>query len=267
MPNLRAKERESTIIQEQPRIPIGSCKFVLVRASVAAAGCAFWSQTGEVQRFAVVFLGKAVVEHKALRHFEGLLPACCSCGDGCRRAFWIVIQPKCRALLLKCSLRYIPFMRKRVRSESIRYSVRLSRPQAERLKTLRDQLHAKSDNEVFDYLVTVGTNQRDDLEQLVYSLFGNLADSLGRRFQSLETVTQLHLALTDTFIKYALTALPEVPASLIATARARATRMYEQVNLTAAREFQRRRDSDAYGARELGIEEEPAYSNPAGKEA
>jgi hypothetical protein len=71
---------------------------------------------------------------------------------------------------------------------------------------LKKQLHASSDNEVFDYLVTVGTNQRDDLEQLVYSLFGNLADSLAHRFQSLETVSQLHLALTDSYIKYALTA-------------------------------------------------------------
>ena len=158
-------------------------------------------------------------------------------------------------------------MRKRLRSESIRYSVRLSRAQAERLKALRGQLHAKSDNEVFDYLVTIGTNQRDDLEQLVYSLFGNLTDSLARRFQTLETVAQLHLALTDTFIKYTLTALPEVPSSVIAGARARAARVYEQVNLTAAREFQRRRDSDAYSATELGIEEEPAYASTADKEA
>ena len=149
-------------------------------------------------------------------------------------------------------------MPKRKRHESVRYSVRLSQIQAERLAALREQIHARSDNEVFDYLVTVGTNQRDDLEQLVYALFGNLADSLARRFQSLETVSQLHLALTDTFIKYALTALPEVPASLMTGARARATRIYEQVNLTAAREFQRRRESDAYSPAELGIEEEPA---------
>ncbi|MHB1021624.1 MAG: hypothetical protein ACYC46_02150 [Acidobacteriaceae bacterium] len=146
----------------------------------------------------------------------------------------------------------------RKRPESIRYSVRLSRIQADRLATLREQLHARSDNEVFDYLVTVGTNQRDDLEQLVYSLFGNLADTLARRFQSLETVSQLHLALTDTFIKYALTALPEVTPSLVTGARARATKIYEQVNLTAAREFQRRRESDAYSATELGLGEEPA---------
>jgi len=151
-------------------------------------------------------------------------------------------------------------MPRRKRPESIRYSVRLSHAQAERLATLRQQLHARSDNEVFDYLVTVGTNQRDDLEQLVYSLFGNLADSLAHRFQSLETVSQLHLALTDTYIKYALTALPEVPSSLLAAARIRATRIYEQVNLTAAREFQRRRQSDAYNPAQLGIEDEPGYS-------
>ena len=151
-------------------------------------------------------------------------------------------------------------MPRRKRPESIRYYVRLSRAQAERLAALRQQLHARSDNEVFDYLVTVGANQRDDLEQLVYSLFGNLADSLAHRFQSLETVSQLHLALTDSYIKYALTALPEVPGSLLAGARIRATRIYEQVNLTAAREFQRRRQSDAYNPTQLGIEEEPGYS-------
>jgi hypothetical protein len=151
-------------------------------------------------------------------------------------------------------------------SNIVRYTVRLSRAQGDRVTALKQQLHATSDNEVFDYLVTVGTNQRDDLEQLVYSLFGNLADSLAHRFQSLETVSQLHLALTDTFIKYALTALPEVPSSLISAARARATKVYEQVNLTAAREFQRRRQSDGYSAAELGIEEEPRYSPSLEKE-
>jgi hypothetical protein len=130
----------------------------------------------------------------------------------------------------------------------------------QRVAALREQLHARRDNEVFDYLVTAGTNQRDDLVHLVYSLFGDLADSLSRRFQSLETVSQLHLTLTDTFIKYALTAPPEVPPSFMAGARARATRIYEQVNITAAREFQRRRQSDAYFAAEHGIEDDQDYS-------
>jgi hypothetical protein len=163
----------------------------------------------------------------------------------------------CVTLLQQCTVLYSAAMSRPQPPHIVRYTIRLNRAQGERVAALKTQLHARSDNEVFDYLVTVGTNQRDDLEQLVYSLFGNLADSLARRFQSLETVSQLHLALTDTFIKYALTALPEVPPSLMTGARARATKIYEQVNITAAREFQRRRESDAYSATELGLEEEP----------
>jgi len=55
---------------------------------------------------------------------------------------------------------------------TVRYTVRLNRAQGERVAALKAQLQTRSDNEVFDYLVTAGTNQRDDLEQLVYSLFG-----------------------------------------------------------------------------------------------
>jgi hypothetical protein len=51
----------------------------------------------------------------------------------------------------------------------VRYTIRLNRAQGERVAALKAKLNARSDNEVFDYLVTVGTNQRDDLEQLVYS--------------------------------------------------------------------------------------------------
>ena len=166
----------------------------------------------------------------------------------------------CVRLLLQCTVRYSAAMSRPKPPHIVRYTIRLSRAQGERVAALKAQLHSRSDNEVFDYLVTVGTNQRDDLEQLVYALFGNLADSLARRFQSLETVSQLHLALTDTFIKYALTALPEVPPSLIAGARARATKIYEQVNLTAAREFQRRRQSNAYSPVELALEEDRSDS-------
>ena len=139
-------------------------------------------------------------------------------------------------------------------AEIVRYTIRLKRAQAERVAAIKAQLHAKSDNEVFDYLVTVAADQRDDLVNLVYNIVGNLADQFTHRFQSLETVVQLHLALTDTYIKYALTSLPEVPQPLLTSARARATQLYEQVNLTAAREFQRRRDSGAYSASELGVD-------------
>ncbi len=67
--------------------------------------------------------------------------------------------------------------------------------------------------------------------------------------------------MTDTYIKYSLTALPEVPSSLLAAARARATKVYEQINLTAAREFQRRRQSDAYSTEEWDSEGSPTLSD------
>jgi hypothetical protein len=46
----------------------------------------------------------------------------------------------------------------------VRYTIRVNRPQGERVAALKAKLNAKSDNEVFDYLITAGTNQRDDLE-------------------------------------------------------------------------------------------------------
>lgn len=167
---------------------------------------------------------------------------------------------------VRCTLLYSVAMPRPKPKEIVRYTIRLKRPQAERIAAIKSQLHAKSDNEVFAYIVNVATDQRDDLIQLVYSLFGNLTDSISHRFQSLETISQLHLALTDTFIKYALTVLPEVPESMLRGARSRATQIYEQVNLTAAREFQRRRESGAYSASELGLTDTTELANKAGKE-
>ena len=56
-------------------------------------------------------------------------------------------------------------------------------------------------------------------------------------------------------MKYVLTTLPAVPESQLEAARSRAFLIYEQVNLTAAREFNRRRSTDAYSAAELGFAE------------
>ena len=165
-----------------------------------------------------------------------------------------------------CTLLYSFAMPRPKPKEIVRYTIRLKRPLAERVAAIKEQLHVRSDNEVFEYIVTLATDQRDDLIQLVYSLFGNLMDDLSRRFQNLETVSQLHLALTDTFIKYALTTLPEVPEPMLGRARTRATQLYEQVNLTAAREFQRRRESGAYAVSELGLEDTTAIGTEANKE-
>jgi hypothetical protein len=72
--------------------------------------------------------------------------------------------------------------------------------------------------------------------------------------------------LSRPLIKYALTVLPEVPEPMLRSARSRATQIYEQVNLTAAKEFQRRRESGAYRASELGLADGTELANEAGKE-
>jgi len=75
-------------------------------------------------------------------------------------------------------------MPKRTPPHIVGYTIRVNRAQAERVATLKGRLNARSDNEVFDYLITVGTSQRDDLEQLVHSLFGDLAQTQARQFDA-----------------------------------------------------------------------------------
>jgi hypothetical protein len=151
-------------------------------------------------------------------------------------------------------------MNTRKRSESVQFTLRLSRTQADRFEKIQHELNAKSKSDVFDYLVTFASAKRDDQETLFYSLIDRLGEMISRRLQHIETVNQLHLALTDSFIKYAVSTLPDVPAQLHEAARIRGTQIYERINITAAREFQRRRKSDAYDFSSLGIEvdsEEP----------
>ena len=138
----------------------------------------------------------------------------------------------------------------------MQYTLRLSRAQAERFEKIQRDLNVTSKSDVFDYLVTFTSAKRDDQEILFYSLIDRLGEMIGKRLQHVETVNQLHLALTDSFIKYAVSALPDVPAQLLEAARFRGTQIYERINITAAREFQRRRKSDAYEPSSLGIDEE-----------
>ena len=138
----------------------------------------------------------------------------------------------------------------------MQYTLRLSRAQAERFEKIQRDLNVTSKSDVFDYLVTFASAKRDDQEILFYSLIDRLGEMIGKRLQHVETVNQLHLALTDSFIKYAVSALPDVPAQLLEAARFRGTQIYERINITAAREFQRRRKSDAYESSSLGIDDE-----------
>lgn len=147
-------------------------------------------------------------------------------------------------------------MNTRKRSESVQYTLRLNRAQAERFEKIQQELNVKSKSDVFDYLVTFASAKRDDQETLFFSLIDRLGEMIGKRLQHIETVNQLHLALTDSFIKYAVSALPDVPAQLLDAARFRGTQVYERINITAAREFQRRRKGDAYEPSALGIDED-----------
>jgi len=96
--------------------------------------------------------------------------------------------------------------------------------------------------------------------------FGNLVDSLARKFHSKEALGQFHLALTDTFIKYALTTLPEVQRSLVTRVSARMTKVCKEVN-TTAREFQRLMQSDAYSSSFLDLRKTAATPRSQATEA
>jgi predicted HicB family RNase H-like nuclease len=142
----------------------------------------------------------------------------------------------------------------RKRTKTIRYSVRLSHAQAEKLFNLKQEIHARSDNEVFEYLVSEASKIREDIVGLSHSLYGDLTDHFTDRLQNLDATIQFQLALTDTFIKYFLTTLPEISQSQVERLREQAKLHYGNINLSAAREFQRRRESGAYTAEALGVE-------------
>ena len=108
-------------------------------------------------------LGTAIVEHKAQTHFEDFLQTSLLLSMELRDAPTYFRLAMCVTLLLQCTVRYSVAMSRPKPPHTVRYTVRLNRAQGERVAALKAQLHARSDNEVFDYLVTVGTNQRDDL--------------------------------------------------------------------------------------------------------
>jgi hypothetical protein len=137
-------------------------------------------------------------------------------------------------------------MRPRKRLKSVQFTLRLTDSQAERFEQLQARMKLSSRSDVFDYLVTLATANPSDQQELLYSLIDRLDEGFDRRFQALNTVVQLNVALTDSFIKYAVSALPEIPASLKDAARFRGVQAYQKINLTAVREFHRRRQSDAY---------------------
>ena len=144
-------------------------------------------------------------------------------------------------------------MRPKKREQNVQFTLRLSADQASRFEELKKRLNLKSQSDVFDYLVTLGVSSANEQQDLVYSLLDRLEEGFDRKLRSLNTVGQLNVALTDTFIKFAASTLPEVPAALRDAARFRGNQAYQRIMLTAVREFHRRRQSDAYDLDNLVI--------------
>jgi|tagenome__1003787_1003787.scaffolds.fasta_scaffold20980514_3 hypothetical protein len=144
-------------------------------------------------------------------------------------------------------------MRPKKREQNVQFTLRLSADQANRFEDLKKRLNLKSQSDVFDYLVTLGVSSANEQQDLVYSLIDRLEEGFDRKLRSLNTVVQLNVALTDTFIKFAASTLPEVPAALRDAARFRGNQAYQRIMLTAVREFHRRRQSDAYDLDNLVI--------------
>ena len=144
-------------------------------------------------------------------------------------------------------------MRPKKREQNVQFTLRLSADQANRFEDLKKRLNLKSQSDVFDYLVTLGVSSANEQQDLVYSLIDRLEEGFDRKLRSLNTVVQLNVALTDTFIKFAASTLPEIPAALRDAARFRGNQAYQRIMLTAVREFHRRRQSDAYDLDNLVI--------------
>jgi len=138
------------------------------------------------------------------------------------------------------------------------FTVRLSEAEAAEFQKHRERMELRSNSEVVSYLLAKAKSNSDALEDMIYTLVDRLADHVERRFQSLNTMQQLNLALNDAFMKYVVSTLPHVPDELKDTARLRGMDIYKNINIVAVQEFQRRRKTDAYGDASLGIEEESA---------
>ena len=136
------------------------------------------------------------------------------------------------------------------------FTVRLSETEAAEFQKHRERMELASNSEVVSYLLARAKSTNDAFEDMIYTLVDRLADHVERRFQSLNTMQQLNLALNDAFMKYVVSTLPHVPDELKDTARLRGMDVYKNINIVTVQEFQRRRKTDAYGDASLGIDEE-----------
>ena len=137
-------------------------------------------------------------------------------------------------------------MRPKKRDNTKQLTVRLSESDAIQFEDLKAALELQSNSDAMKYLLAKAKANVDAQQDMMYTLVDRLADHIERRFQSLNTVVQLHLAVTDAFIKYAVSALPHLPDDLKEAARVRGMDVYQNINVAAVKEFQRRRQNAAF---------------------
>lgn len=158
-------------------------------------------------------------------------------------------------VILRCILHLCgESMRPKKRDKTRQFTVRLSESDAVQFQDLKKDLRLESNSDAMEFLLAKARANVDAQEDMMYSLVDRLAQHIERRFQSLNTIAQLHLAVTDAFIKYAVSALPHLPDDLKELARLRGMDVYQNINIAAVKEFQRRRQSNAYVPEKLGLE-------------
>jgi len=145
---------------------------------------------------------------------------------------------------------------KSVDGRKLQLTIRMTPDQIEQMEDLKGRMELRSTSDVVSYLLAVVKRHRDDQEDMMYTLVGRIANHVERRFQSLNTMQQLDLALIDTFMKYVVSTLPHVPEELKDTAKLQGMELYKDLSIAAVKEFQRRRKTDAYSDSSLGVEEE-----------
>src|SRR5215475_6626514 len=110
---------------------------------------------------------------------------------------------------------------KSVNGRKSQLTIRVIFAEIEQMEDLKRQIELRSTSDVVRYLLAIVKRHRDDQEDMMYTLVDRLIDRIERRFQSLNTIQQLNLALNDAFMKYVLSTLPHVPDELKDAARLR----------------------------------------------
>jgi hypothetical protein len=135
--------------------------------------------------------------------------------------------------------------KKRQRTE---FHVRLAPEDAAAADRIVEDKGFKSRNDLIVWLLRGYLKQREDLEEQMFAMIDRLEEHLSRKLQQINTVSQLNVALTDAFVRWMVTAMPDLPHDETALRRAKTRGFdhYRRIQEVAAKEFRDRRAKDVY---------------------